>query len=529
MGRRSGRAAFVGASLVVLCALACGDDGGGDGGPMTTTTPPVTTTPTTAVPTSTGEPSDTTASGDDGTTAAPVDTTGPDAPVCGDGVVAGDEQCDDGPANADDAACTAACALATCGDGLLLAGDEQCDDGPANADDAACTAACTLATCGDGHLLAGVEACDDGNLEPGDGCTAACTLESCGDGAVQAPEQCDDGDADDTDECLTTCLAAACGDGSVHAGVEACDDGNADESDACTSLCAAPACDDGLQSGQESDLDCGGPTCGACPVGAACLAPSDCTTGLCAMGTCQATPRSCKELLQLDPAAASGKHPLDLDGPGPLATQSLWCDMTTDGGGWTVFYAVTGADAEVPITSDAEIAINNPLMHLQYNLGRSKKVALAAGAAETLWVRPDAAWIKTSAPLFDATLATPGSSARGPVDLTESGGAVVPAFQGWSNAGITGGGDFGISQSPDGVTCGQFPTNMGFDNHNNGAYRMLNCNCERQYIYSYSNQAGDGDPGYDAYVAHGAWTVTQGNCGAGNAEGGALKFYAAMR
>lgn len=67
-----------------------------------------------------------------------------------------------------------------CGDGFVDPG-EECDDGPLNADDAACTALCEQAVCGDGHLWAGVEACDDGDPDPGDGCSASCQL-TCGGG-----------------------------------------------------------------------------------------------------------------------------------------------------------------------------------------------------------------------------------------------------------------------------------------------------------------------------------------------------------
>ncbi|MBL9100420.1 MAG: DUF1554 domain-containing protein [Myxococcales bacterium] len=118
--------------------------------------------------TSSGETSSgaTTTTSADATTAG--ETSSGEPAVCGDGVVAGDEQCDHGADNGEGAACTPTCAAAACGDGLLWVGDgssEQCDDGPDNADDAACTSACQTAVCGDGLVLAAgdePEACDDG-------------------------------------------------------------------------------------------------------------------------------------------------------------------------------------------------------------------------------------------------------------------------------------------------------------------------------------------------------------------------------
>ncbi len=67
-----------------------------------------------------------------------------------------------------------------CGDGIL-ADNEQCDDGN-TVDGDACSANCSIEenqspVCGNEILEAG-EACDDGDVESGDGCSATCTLES---------------------------------------------------------------------------------------------------------------------------------------------------------------------------------------------------------------------------------------------------------------------------------------------------------------------------------------------------------------
>ncbi len=46
-------------------------------------------------------------------------------------------------------------------------------------------------------------------------------------------------------------------------------------------------------------------------------------------------PTSCLALLQDDPTAPSGDYELDLDGSGPLPPVTTYCDMDTDGGGFT--------------------------------------------------------------------------------------------------------------------------------------------------------------------------------------------------
>jgi fibro-slime domain-containing protein len=134
--------------------------------------------------------------------------------VCGDGKVTGLEGCDDGntkdgdgcsascslePAPIDDItgngwACAAAgtsCARTMCGN-KIVEGSEQCDDGNNNTGDGCsplcrkepvCPAgggACSTA-CGDGLLLpidlAAGQECDDGNTVSGDGCSKDCKVE----------------------------------------------------------------------------------------------------------------------------------------------------------------------------------------------------------------------------------------------------------------------------------------------------------------------------------------------------------------
>jgi len=124
---------------------------------------------------------------------------------CGDGVLAGDEACDDGNLSNEDG-CTASCRPASCGDGFVQPG-EQCDLGPDNANTGACTLACHLPKCGDGYV------------QPA------------------SDEQCDDADADNSDDCLNTCAASNCGDGFVQVDVEVCDDGNAVDGDGCSASC----------------------------------------------------------------------------------------------------------------------------------------------------------------------------------------------------------------------------------------------------------------------------------------------------
>ena len=218
-------------------------------------------------------------------------------PVCGDGLVDDDEACDDcntvgGDGCAADCSaveanyaclnragdCTAeACFLIVeCGNGILE-GDEACDDRNTTGGDgcaADCSAiedgwacpfagvACRAAECGDG-FRAGREECDDGDARNGDGCSRTCTLEegfacptpgadcrrtTCGDGVSEGTEDCDDGNVRPFDGCSPTCenepscsggtCTAVCGDGVILPGTtEACDDGNTLPGDGCAPDC----------------------------------------------------------------------------------------------------------------------------------------------------------------------------------------------------------------------------------------------------------------------------------------------------
>ena len=132
---------------------------------------------------------------------------GHEPPICGNGLIEGDEECDDSNLEAEDA-CTPACTLPVCGDGFV-GPDEECDDGNTEANDA-CTPVCTSSVCGDGFVGAD-EACDDGNTLDDETCTADCQLpEYCGDGIVQPElgEVCDDGNEVETDTCTNACTAS---------------------------------------------------------------------------------------------------------------------------------------------------------------------------------------------------------------------------------------------------------------------------------------------------------------------------------
>ncbi|PIR54570.1 hypothetical protein COU75_00155 [Candidatus Peregrinibacteria bacterium CG10_big_fil_rev_8_21_14_0_10_42_8] len=120
---------------------------------------------------------------------------------CGNGVIEGNEDCDDGNTVGGDG-CTATCDAEVCGNGIVTP-NEECDD-TNYIDNDACPNNCKLPVCGSG-IIEGNEECDDGNTVGGDGCNDMCKQEICGNNVLDKGEECDDGNTNPNDGCSTTC------------------------------------------------------------------------------------------------------------------------------------------------------------------------------------------------------------------------------------------------------------------------------------------------------------------------------------
>ncbi len=275
-----------------------------------------------------------------------TDTCDP-AEECGNGIVEGNEECDDGNLLDGDccsANCTFEAAGSPCPDGQFCNGDETCDGAgtcqagtPVDCDDGV---GCTVdscdevndvcvntpddAACDDGQFCNGAEICDpDLDCQPGtpvdcdDG--VGCTDDSCdedADACVNVPNDAncpDDGlfcngmeFCDAQNDCSSTgdpcpmgtvCIeetgtcdpVAGCGDGIVDPGEE-CDDGNTMDGDCCSANCtfepAGSPCPDGeFCNGEET---CDG--AGTCIAGT----PVDCDDGIdCTVDSCDEVNDTC--------------------------------------------------------------------------------------------------------------------------------------------------------------------------------------------------------------------------------------------
>lgn len=296
-------------------------------------------------------------------------------PTCEDGVQNGTETDVDcggrcGPCG-DDKNCSEEgdCLSLVCSGGTCEAND--CSDGVLNGNE-------TDVDCGGpdcGKCAAGQDCNTPGECISGVCESGRCRAPACNDGVQNGLETDVDCGGVDCD---------ACADGSSCSFGEDCVSRVCDS----TSECVAPTCSDGVLNGDETDVDCGGPDCPTCGEGESCSNDIDCESGICDGGpnqdsvcaecrenssetvdlacgfkgrgnveiTCQNGVwvntgcadewfASCAEIISITPQASDGLYTLDPDGPGGQYDEfEVFCDMTTDGGGWTEILPCTAKD-----------------------------------------------------------------------------------------------------------------------------------------------------------------------------------------
>ena len=144
---------------------------------------------------------------------------------------------------------------------------------------------------------------------------------------------------------------------------------------------AAPSCSDKIKNGDETDADCGGKTCGPCTVGKTCGVHLDCDSNFCNATKVCAHAKSCQELHAANPAAKDGMYPIIH--PSSSVPIMLHCDMTRDGGGWTLVANYPEGSPAVPTGwsgSDKSVGTNFASLTALFKLGDKDINALKTAA-----------------------------------------------------------------------------------------------------------------------------------------------------
>jgi hypothetical protein len=261
---------------------------------------------------------------------------GTEACVAGGCVAGTPPSCDDSIACTTDACDETGNLCRNIGDDALCGMNETCS--PATG----CIPDCTMASqCDDGIFCNGSETCVAG------GCVAGtppdcddmvmCTTDLCDETANVCRHLADDGVCMPNEMCSTTmgCVPECTGD-------DDCDDALfCNGSETCVSggcvAGSAPSCSDGVAC--TVDLcDEAGDRCLRVPDDAMCPANNRCfATGCVPLGGSFDNPAvSCRAILMAGVSIGSGVYWVDPDGAGPEGRRQVYCEMSADGGGWTL-------------------------------------------------------------------------------------------------------------------------------------------------------------------------------------------------
>lgn len=236
-------------------------------------------------------------------------------PVCDEQTPCEDsERCHEGRCTPDDCQGVACYDDETCYHGVcypVCEDREDCEHGES----------CHEGACID-ELCDGIECFEDQTCYRGvcyDSCTEQTDCDDehrCAD-AHCAPVDCEGLDCQDEEICYRGVCYAAC---------QETDDCKGDGEICQENACIDPSCNDGLQSGEQTDVDCGGPNCDPCQAGENCQEGDDCISGMCDEdeGVCQA---------EQDLNACDGVEPLDAEpgeACGPCLLDEYQCDGSDD-------------------------------------------------------------------------------------------------------------------------------------------------------------------------------------------------------
>jgi hypothetical protein len=220
---------------------------------------------------------------------------------CGPSQVCNDKGDCVGCVNSNQCADPGTCKVATCDNGVCNSANSQA--GTSCQGNKVCSGGGSCVECVNDGMCSGTKICIN------NGCSTSCNT-----GVKDGTET----DVDCGGLCQANCAIG-----------KGCKSNNDCISNLCTNLkCAVPGptCFDNMKNGAESDVDCGGPCMLKCPNGGTCLVNTDCASALCNAGVCAAPAPTC-----MDSTTNGLETDVDCGGPtcGPCANNKV-CAANTD-------------------------------------------------------------------------------------------------------------------------------------------------------------------------------------------------------
>jgi hypothetical protein len=164
-----------------------------------------------------------------------------------------------------------------------------------------------------------------------------------------------------------TCLGDSCADDGGFVGERSAPapDSGICQGPNCGADAAVPStCSDSVMNGTETSVDCGGVCPKGCAIGASCAASKDCDHAICSNLVCRPAP-SCKALkdafANAVSAPTSGVYTIDPQGGEGGAPYPVYCELSGDGGGWTLALKADGT--KTTFAYDADLWRNKALLN----------------------------------------------------------------------------------------------------------------------------------------------------------------------
>lgn len=193
-------------------------------------------------------------------------------------------------------------------------------------------------------------------------------------------------------------------------------------------MCVNSSCTDGVKDGTETGVDCGGGSCGPCPIGASCIVATDCVSpSICQAGVCVAS-SACMTNADCPPGTVCnggvcGGTPscmTDAECPAGYSCQNGVCSITCHP-------VINEVQVDGPGgTGDEFIELYNPCM-LPWDLTNFKVLYRSAGGVTDVPIANLSGFIMGPSSFF--VLASSGYTGPGPIEF------VFPANQLSSNGG----------------------------------------------------------------------------------------------